>query len=65
MELELELKTIRNKGNIIAYEKKAKVPDSGTLSEERVGRFKDEIENQRLALMTLVKWYSPHKPASA
>ena len=46
VELELELKAIRNEGNIIAYEKKAKVLDNGTLSEERVGKFKDEIENK-------------------
>ena len=59
MELELELKAIRNEGNIIAYEKKAKVLDSGTLSEERVGKFKDEIENRRLALNDTCKIVQP------
>ena len=34
VELELELKAIRCKKKIIAYEKKAKVPDNGTLTEE-------------------------------
>ena len=50
---------------IIAYEKKAKVLDSGTLSEERVGRFKEVIENYVLALNDACKMIQPHKPASA
>ena len=59
MELELELKAIRNEGNIIAYEKKAKVPDNGTLTEERVGKFKEDIENWRLALNDACKMVQP------
>ena len=50
VELELELKAIRREKNIIAYEKKAKVPDNGTLTEERVSKFKEDIKNGRLAL---------------
>ena len=59
MDLELELKAIRNEGNIIAYEKKAKVPDNGTLSEERVNKFKDEIENRRITLNDTCKMVQP------
>ena len=34
VKLKLELTAIRGESNIIAFERKAKVPDSGTLSEE-------------------------------
>ena len=50
MDLELEFDAIRKKGNIIAYEKKPRVPDNNTLSQERVNKFKDEIESHKITL---------------
>ena len=47
VELELEIDAIKKEGNITAYEKKAKVPENGTLSQERVNKFKDERDNHR------------------
>ena len=40
VDLELELDDIRKRDNIIAYEKKARVLDNDTLSQERVKKFK-------------------------
>ena len=57
--LELELDEIRKKGNIIAYEKKARVPDNDTLSQERVDKFKVELESRRIPLNDTCKMVQP------
>ena len=59
MDLELELMAIKKEGNIIAYEKKAKVPDNGTLSQERVDKFKDKLEIHRITLNDTCKMVQP------
>ena len=59
VDLELELDDIRKKGNIIAYEKKARVPEDDTLSQGRVDKFKDELESRRITLNDTCKMVQP------
>ena len=61
VELKLEIDAIKKEGNIIAHKNKAKVLENGTLSQERVDKFKDEIENGRNILNDT--WYSLHQLA--
>ena len=49
-DLELESEEIREKGNIIAYEKQPTMQDDSTLSQDRIEKIKNELEIQRLAL---------------
>ena len=46
----MESEEIREKGNIIAYEKQTTIQDDSTLSQEMVEKIKNELEIQRLAL---------------
>ena len=59
VDLELELDAIRIKGDIIAYEKKARVPDNDTLSQERVDKLNDELESCKLTLIDTFKMVQP------
>ena len=46
----MESEEIREKGNIIAYEKQTTMQDESTLSQERVEKIKNELVIRRLAL---------------
>ena len=59
MDLELELDDIRKRGNIIAYEKKARIPDDDTLPQDRVNKFEDEVESRRITINDTCKTVQP------
>ena len=59
VDLELELDDIRKRDNIIAYEKKARVSNDDTISQERVDKFKDELESRRITLNDTCKMVQP------
>ena len=47
------------KGNIIAYEKKARMQDDNKLSQDRVDKFRNELEAHRITLKDTYKMVQP------
>ena len=59
VDLELERDDIRKKRNIIDYEKKARIQDDNTLSQDRVDKFRDELEICRITSNGTCKMAQP------
>ena len=55
---------IRKKSNIIAYEKKAKVPDIETLSQDKIESLKSKLENRKSNLSSMCKAAQPTQDSS-